>query len=639
VTHTLPRLSIGRDGMAPGGGSGAERRTDVQEFVDFLGRQAPFDALDADDLARLVAHIEVEYFAAGLTVVVEGERLEHLWVVRTGALEIVDGDRVVDLLGPGDMFGHVWLLSGLPPTVRVRAHEESLCLRIPDPRSYLAQPERLRFAAVHPDSSRPRLVPNAGLGRTGLPVARLARPVVWCAGTDRVRDVAERISTAGLSCALVHTGGRVGIVTDVDFRQKVATGQVGIDAPVTALATVPALTVEESATQAQGLLRMVERGVHHLLVVDQAGRPTGVLRAVDLAGAEVRDPLLIRSAIDEARNVQELANTCLLLPRMLVELCDDAVPAAHIGAIHAAVVDAAIRRMLRLQHHPSLDGVRHSWVLLGSLARREPLPLSDVDTALVWADPPADGRHREPDPAGEIRTAAREILRGLQSCGFTLCTNGANAHNPVFSRARSGWIAAARGWQRDPSQDNALLLSAMVADSRPLTDPQLGSALSQTIRSHTRTSQFLRALLDEALSWRPPSGFIRDFVVHHSGEHRGQLDLKPGGLTPVVALARWIAIAAGDASGTTIERLHRGAALGLLTTDEADTLAGGFESVYSLLLHHEAQALRAHRTPTTTFIAPKELDSLTRRHLRETFRAIALVQSRVDRAWLTRLPG
>ncbi|WP_460494774.1 putative nucleotidyltransferase substrate binding domain-containing protein [Dactylosporangium cerinum] len=50
-------------------------------------------------------------------------------------------------------------------------------------------------------------------------------------------------------------------------------------------------------------------------------------------------------------------------------------------------------------------------------------------------------------------------------------------------------------------------------------------------------------------------------------------------------------------------------------------------------------ALRTSGTPTSTFIAPKDLDSLTRRHLRETFRAIALVQSRVDRAWLTRLPG
>ncbi len=611
----------------------------MQEFVDFLGAQAPFDALDADDLRRLVAHVEVEYFAAGATVVTEGAPLEHLWVVRTGALEVVDDDRVVDLLGPGDMFGHLWLLSGLPPTVRVRAHEESLCLRIPDPRTVLARPERLRFAALHPGSSRPRIVREVTLGRAVRPLARLARPIVWCAETDRVRDVAERIGAAGLSCALVRAGGQVGIVTDLDFRRGVATGRVGVDAPVAALATVPALTVEEDATQAQGLLRMIERGVHHLVVVDRAGRPSGVLRAVDLAGADVRDPLLIRSAIDEARSVDELAEACRLLPTMLAELCDDAVPATQIGAIHAAVVDAAIRRTLRLGQHPSLDGVRHSWVLLGSLARREPLPLSDVDTALVWEDAPADAPHDGPDPAGAIRADARDVLRGLQRCGFTLCVNGANAHNPLFSRARAGWIAAARGWQHHPTQDNALLLSAMVADSRPLTDPELGGALTHSIRSHTRTSQFLRALLDEALGWRPPTGFIRDFVVHHSGEHRGQLDLKPGGLTPVVALARWIAIAAGDASGTTIERLHRGAALGLLTTDEADTLAGGFEDVYGLLLRHEVRALRAPGTPADTFIAPKDLDSLTRRHLRETFRAIALVQSRVDHAWLTRLPA
>jgi CBS domain-containing protein len=590
----------------------------VKELVDFLCEQPPFDGLDADDLARLVTHVDMEDFAAGATVVARGERMAHLWIVRTGELEVVDDGRVVDLLEAGDTFGLEWLLSGLPSPVEVRAHERSQCLRVPDPRAFLAKPQRLRAAA------RP------GLGRGDQPVARLMRPIVWCAETDLVRDVAERIGAAGQSCALVRTRGDLGIVTDVDFRRKVATAQVSVDAPITALATRPALTIEDDASQATGLLKMIERGVHHLVVVDRTGHPAGVLRAVDLAGAEVRDPLLIRSAIDAAEDLEELAAACMRLPTMLVELGDDGVPAAHIGAIHAAVVDAAVRRTLRLQRHSALEGARHSWVRLGSLARREPLPLSDVDTALIWAD--------ATNPADAIRAAAREVLRGLQRCGFKLCANGANAHNPVFSRARADWIAAARSWQHDPTQENALLLSAMVADSRALTEPELGRSLTETVRSHTRTSQFLRALLDEALSWRPPVGFIRDFVVQHSGEHRGQLDLKPGGLTPVVALARWIAIAAGDTSGTTVERLHRGAALGLLTIDEADTLAGGFDGVYGLLLHHEIQALRAGDAPSTTFIDPKELDSLTRRHLRETFRAIAQVQERVDRTWLTRLP-
>lgn len=176
----------------------------------------------------------------------------------------------------------------------------------------------------------------------------------------------------------------------------------------------------------------------------------------------------------------------------------------------------------------------------------------------------------------------------------------------------------------------------MVADSRPVTDPALGRALTEQIRSHTRTTQFIRALLDEALGWRPPTGFVRDFVVAHSGEHRGQLDLKSGGLVPVVALARWIAIVSGDARGTTPDRLRRGAQEGLLSTDEADTLAGGFDDAYSLLLRHEVHAIH-DGVPPTTYFAPADLDTLTRRHLRESFRAIAMVQARVDRDWTRRL--
>ena len=430
----------------------------------------------------------------------------------------------------------------------------------------------------------------------------------------------------------MHTAAGLGIVTDYDFRHRVATGQVAIDAPVTQVATVPALTIDEAATQAAGLLRMVENGVHHLVVTDGSARPVGVVRVVDLAQVEVRDPLLVRSAIEGAGTLDELARAARLLPTTIVELSDNEVPAAHIGALHTAVVDAIVRRVLELHPSPVLAGVRHSWVLLGSLARHEPLPLSDVDTALVWDDPP----DAAPDPGAAIRGAAWRVLQDLERCGLTLCANGANAHNPLFSRSRSDWAAAARAWRADPTRDKALLLSAMVADSRPLTDPPLGRALTDQIRSHTRTAPFLRALLDEALGWRPPTGFVRDFVVAHSGEHRGQLELKSGGMVPVVALARWIAIVNGDTSGTTIDRLRRGAQTGLLSTDEAETLAGGFDDVYALLLRHQVRAIRSGDTPTT-YLAPKDLDTLTRRHLRESFRAIALVQARVDRDWIRRL--
>ncbi len=606
----------------------------MKEFADFLSGQPPFDALDADDLARLVAHVEVEFFAPGAVVVHEDEQLDHLWVIRTGALEVLDKGRVVDLLGPGDTAGHISLLSHLPHGALVRAQEESLCLRLPDPRDYLTHPQRLSFTRIR-SLPRPAILLGTGPLRSSTTSLKdVARPIVWCRAEDPIRDVAREIGAAGHSCALVRTAAGLGIVTDHDFRQRVATGDIALDAPIRVLATVPALTIADHATQAAGLVQMVEHGVHHLVVTDQAGEPVGVVRVVDLARVEVRDPLLIRSAIESADTAPALAEACGLLRDTLVALHDSAVPAPHIGALHAAIVDAAVRRAIALRPNPHLADVRHSWVLLGSLARREPLPRSDLDTALIWADP----RGSAPDPADRARAFAGDVLNDLRRCGLKPCPHGANADNPLFSRSQSAWATAARDWMCDPSGEGALLLSAMVADSRPLTDVPFGLHLTDSIRSHTRTSQFLRALLDEALAWRPPTGFVRDFIVHHTGEHRGQLDLKAGGLAPVVALGRWIAVATGEPHGTTPQRLHRGVAAGLLTGDEGQSLAGGYESIYSLLLDHEVAAVRSGREPET-FIAPRDLDTHTRRHLRESFRTISRVQARVDQDWIRRLTG
>jgi len=40
-----------------------------------------------------------------------------------------------------------------------------------------------------------------------------------------------------------------------------------------------------------------------------------------------------------------------------------------------------------------------------------------------------------------------------------------------------------------------------------------------------------------------------------------------------------------------------------------------------------------------TYLAPDSLDSLTRRHLRESFRAIAHVQNRLESVWTNRAGG
>jgi CBS domain-containing protein len=459
----------------------------------------------------------------------------------------------------------------------------------------------------------------------------LVRPIVWCDATERISDVARRISDCAASFALVRTTADIGIVTDHDFRDRVATGEVSVDAPVGALATTPVLTIDEDATQSAGLLRMVEHAVHHLVVTDRKGSAVGVVRAVDLAGAEVRDPLVVRAAVESATSLTEVAAAARRLPDAVVALVEGGFAPTYVGAVHAAVVDAIVRRVLRLRTDPVLAQVRHSWVVLGSLARRESLPLSDVDTALVWADPPPS----DTDPAGAMRTAAAGVIADLRRCGLEPCTSGTNADNPAFSRSRGAWAAAIAAWHAS-TDPHALLMTSMVADSRPVTSPDLGAVLTSLTGIDAHNTRFLRGLLDEALRFRPPTGFVRDFVVEHGGTHSGELDLKKGGLAPVAGLARWVALASGDVRGNTAQRLRRGAELGLLTGDEAQTLTGIFEYVYALVMRHETAAMKEGREPST-FIAPAALDTLTRRHLREAFRLTRSVQSHLDENWLARL--
>jgi CBS domain-containing protein len=265
------------------------------------------------------------------------------------------------------------------------------------------------------------------------------------------------------------------------------------------------------------------------------------------------------------------------------------------------------------------------------MARGEPLPASDVDTAIVWAD-----QVGESDPAEEITKNAKRILELMEKCGLERCPNGANADNTLFTRSRSAWVEVSSGWLTDPARAGALLLSSIAADNQPLTQLTLGRTIMENIRETTRSREYLADALRFALAKKPPIGFVKEFIVDHSGENKGGLNLKEGGLTPIASLARWLAIAMGDVRGGTIERLKRASEAGLLLGEESEILIAAFTDIHQLVFDEEIASIREGRNPTT-WISPDSLDSLTRSHLRETFRAVSGIQSTIENSWSKRL--
>jgi CBS domain-containing protein len=606
----------------------------MHEIAEFLRDHPPFDTLTEEELARVAAATEIEFAEAGTVVLEQAIAAPGFaWVVRRGAVDLLDGGRVVDQLGEGEMFGHAALLSEWPTVLAVRAGEDSLFYRIPEEaiRPVLERPAALRYAArslAGRYEMRLRELDPMGVAvidPARRPVGELLRgaPVVVAADTP-VRDVARAMVEAGFSAALVDLGNGLGILTDRDLRERVVAAGIPQETPVGEVMSAPAATISSDTTGADALLAMLDLGIRHLPVVDAGRSVIGVVSDTDLMAVETRTPFHLRRAIDRATNLNEVAAAVAPLRNTVVTLHDAQVSAPGIARVIATVYDALTRRLIELVTEDA-PVPPFTWLQLGSVARREAFPSSDQDSAIAWQ---GEGDNHEARSA--LGAMAEQVVAGLERCGVAACPNGAVASRPLFLRSEGAWRAVAKSWIDDPAQEKALILVSVLVDGRPIWSPEPDwDGLSDVFGEAGTHPALLRRLGLFALHHRPPTGFLRDFVLEHDGERRGTLDIKRGGIVPVADIARWAGMKAGVAAASTRARLDAAAAAGTLDDQTAATLRVAFDLFTDLRMGHQVDALRDGRPPDDA-IDPRTLAQLTRRALKDAFRAVADVQRKLS---------
>jgi CBS domain-containing protein len=594
----------------------------VHEIAEFMRTREPFAELDERMLDSLAARTAVESFAAGEIILGQGEPApSHVRMVRHGSVELVDGGNVLDVLGEAEWFGHPAMLSGLPTGWTVRAAEDSVCYRLApeDVVALLARPAGLRFLARSlMGRPRPRMLTESPqlMPPSELPARALLREeLVTCAPDTPIREAARRMAQSRASCAVVTLGsGRLGILTDHDLRVRVVAEGLALDEPVRCVMSAPAVTAGHDDLATELMLTMIDRGVRHLPVVTARGEVVGVVTDVDLLAAQARTPLIVRRAIDEARDLDELRRAAARLGPMVVALHEGSLGARQISAIMAAVVDATVGRLIELRR-PDDALPPFAWLSLGSYGRREAAPSSDLDCALAW----------EGDGSQALAGLVRTVLEDLEQAGFAADPNGANVANPLFARSASAWRSAIERWLQHPEEENVLIAISLLADGRVVAGHHPPLEVPGVLGEGRHHPPLLRLLQRLAVVHRPPTGFMRNIVVEHGGEHRGRFNIKRGGLLPIVNIARYAGMAAGATSTSTPQRLRAAAGAGILRDDEARSLEEAFELFMELRLEHQVAQLRAAEE-LHDFVDPESLNTLTRRYVREAFRLVAAVQ-------------
>jgi CBS domain-containing protein len=605
----------------------------MEQLNTFLARYPPFNALDPETLRAAAADVTQRSYQAGEIVLVEdGLPASALWVLLSGSIELLHEGEAIQVLEPGECFGHPSLLTGMAPAFSVRAREPSTCavFSAQMARRVLGTEAGVAYVAT---SMRKRMTRtghtvHALLDVGTTPVSAIMRPPEFCEPEDSIRQAAVRLGEPGVSALLVRLDGELGMVSDGDIRAGVAAAEVPLDAPVRRLARVPVPTVPATQLAVEATIDMLETGSAHMAVLD-GERVCGVLSAADLVGLDARSPIAVRHMILRARDEHELIRAVGHLPRLFQLLERAGVPSRELGRVLSLQHDAVVARLIDFSiWSRSPAPVAWTWLDLGSAARREFTLASDQDNALAYATPPAG---EEADVDAWFERLGADVNGGLVRCGIGLDNNGVLAGKRLWRMSESDWLRTFDEALAEPTESH-LIRATVAFDFRATAGGlEVTPGLSDRIRTARDHSGFMRLLARSAAGFPVALGFRGQLAKGKDGDPAGRLDLKRGAIIPLVNVVRFHALANGVTISPTADRIEAVAHVGGFDGSTADGLLEAYNVVSRIRFSHHAALIAAGKRPEN-LIDPDELPPIARGELRDALHVVRRAQKQIS-AW------
>lgn len=625
-------------------------QVEQQEIRDFLKHQAPFASLPEDWLDRIALNTEVAYFKSGRDILVPGDPINHLNLIRSGVVELYrrNGD-LYNRLTEADLFGQ---LSLLMHHQRVRfpakAVEDTLIYMIPADLFFELFDDQPDFAEFVEVEDRTRLrqavaTDQDSSERMNTPVSKLvSREAVLISQNASVQEAAERMTSEAVSSLIVidperplpkidapldpETGHQYicGIVTDRDLRRRVLAEGRPYDTPVGEIMSTDIQTIESTQYLFEALLVMLRYNVHHLPVVERR-RPVGVIGHSDIVSHETHNSLFVVRNIFHCSNVDELVAASHDASASFVRMVNEGADSHMIGSAMATIGRSFKQRLLELgEKTMGPPPVPYCFLALGSMARDEQFLFTDQDNAMIL--------HDDFDPAQHdayFLELAQFVSDGLAACGYTYCKGEIMATTERWRQPYSVWEGYFREWIDKPNA-RALLNSSIFFDLDGVWgETHFANELKVFIAERASgNKRFLAALARNALNRTPPLGFFKDFVMETDGAHKNTINLKRRGTAPLTDVIRVHAMAAGSQAQNSFRRLEDIAQAGILMRSQTNELRDALEFICRVRVRHQAVDVETGRDPNNN-ITPFELSSFERRNLKDAFKVLSTAQKQL----------
>ncbi|WP_028453362.1 putative nucleotidyltransferase substrate binding domain-containing protein [Chitinilyticum aquatile] len=575
-------------------------------------QHSPFDTLTPAEQQELAATLDILFYPAHTAILQPGDAVEHLHVMMKGAVEEEGGPNGTVYYSEHEVFDSRALVNGTAG-MSLHAREDTLLWRIPrdiildltrrNPRfaAYFYEDVARRLAAL---AHQPYREEQPSLMLTRVNQTRYSAPC-WLDHNATVMDAARTMKREHATSILVRGEKGTGIFTQSDLRNFVIDGLDPNTEPVEWHANYHLYTINETDYLHQAMLLMVRYTIQRLVVL-RAGEICGILEQVDLLSSLANNPHSITGQIERASHVSELHAAAAAMQQLVSQLHGNGMKVTLIAALMSELRQKLLARLFTLLAPQDMLG--HVCLLvLGSEGRGEQILRTDQDNALIIAD-----GYQHPDLTAICQRFSEELI----GMGYPPCPGGVMLNTPQWCRSTSSFRQQINAWTGDPSGENMMQLAIWI-DARPVCG---NSSLHAQLEQHLHrwldgNAAFLARFAWPIELFEPPLTLFSRLVTD-AGNDRQQLDLKKGGIFPIVHGIRSLALENGVSFSNTYERINALSGLPVLPPALAQDVSEALAFLQGLQLKSGLQQL-AQKQPASNLIDPRELTTLERDLLKD----------------------
>ncbi len=389
---------------------------------------------------------------------------------------------------------------------------------------------------------------DAGTAPTVLAQVRQAslHPAIEVDGSTSLRNAARRMKLENAHCLLVRdTEGRVGLLTGTDLRDAALVDDLPPSTPVLDRASFDLIYVQEDEFLFEAQARMIRHGVRRL-PVRRDDAIIGILELTDLLAVLANQGTLVASLIERADTIDALQEAAAALDPLLRDLHGSGVKVRSIAGLMSDLSRKLQRRLFGLLASADLAD-RACLMVMGSEGRGEQIAKTDQDNALILAD--------DIDPDG-LRDLTRAYTDAMLRFGYPRCPGDMMVSNPLWTRTESAFRDAIHGWLTQPGDKAFLHLAAFLDAEAVGGDPAPLDRLRAYLHSRLTGDQgFLARFARPILSFDTPIGLFHQIRVER-GAHKGEIDIKKGGIFPIVHGTRALALEKHITTSGTFDRIE-----------------------------------------------------------------------------------